>query len=188
MKKFKLQHSAGVSFIPTPLFPEFDGNCQTILVPTNAFSWNYVFSDPDWYLCMDLNISKCSLPSPPNQYLKLWLCSISSSGSFISGPFIWATSHDHKSIKLINEQMLQSHIVLYACYDINNNIISKFQRFYVNKDHNDITYPYDTQLFKACYAKPFTFILVPPVCGFFGSFADLFGDFIALWEQGIIHN
>jgi hypothetical protein len=188
MKKFNLQHSAGVSFIPTPLFTEFNGDFQTIKIPAIAISWEYEFITFINYLKLIIDPSKCFIAPLDGITIKIYILHLSDQGVLQEGPFNWFLPDLSIHFSVEDPLKQQSHIILFAAYDINNNIISAFQRFYVNKDHNNITYPYDTQLFKACYAKPFTFILVPPVCGFFGSFPDLFSDFIALWEQGIIHN
>jgi hypothetical protein len=188
MKKFKLQHSAGVNFIPTPLIPEFNGNFNTVLIPVIAISWAYNQVGPINNLTLTIDPDKCNIPDPSGVYINIYVLHLSDSGILQEGPLKWSLPALTFSIPLTEPKTDQSHIILFAAYNGSDQIISAFKRFYVNKDKNNITYPYNTQLFKACYAKPFTFILVPPVCGFFGSFADLFGDFIALWEQGIIHN
>ncbi len=157
-------------------------------VPLEAFKWEYQLRVTNWFLVLTLDRSLCNIPAEASYNMLIWSVLLKDNTSAQADPFTWDLRNASFEIDLGPEGFNGSILGLFNIVTSEGVQVSKFNRFYINKDTGEREYPYFDQLFACNYAHPVSYILKGDQCGFCGSIDELFSDFIELWNQGVIHD
>jgi hypothetical protein len=184
MKKNQYLLSEGASFKPVNLQPEFNQDITALLMH-NALTYAFIETEPGkWVLRFTVDPSKIDLSDISTSKIIFRLKYLSVGVSTESILITWNLSDltfDLSIDKEVNEGPL---IVLYALFNASNTQISRYIRWYIPKDHLDVTYDYFDALFRSCISNPVSYQLPSNEYGFYLKFSELFSSFIKGWEQG----
>jgi hypothetical protein len=175
-------------FETEPLIKDFNTNVKVNLVPVDAISWAYKQGSNNWYLDLNIDFQKTKLKNPANFTIKIWGVGFFNNSSTLSGPDEWDLQESQYEVILGENGLQGSAICLYAVYNNKGVQVSCFNRFYINKGTDNVAYPLFDQLFICNYSHPSSFVLSGEQCGFCGNIDNLFGEILALYDQGIIHD
>ena len=175
-----------VNFKPVSMIEEFNTKVQVNPVPVDSISWEYRRKDDKTILLLNLDYKKTGIKNPKDYTINAWVLALNEVKTSHSGPIKW--NLENKSIEFdLNETVAKgTFVVLYSVYKKTGEQVACFNRFYIDKNSEGKEFPYFWQLFTCWYAHPVSFVLRGNQCGFCGDTAELFSDFIQLWEQGII--
>ncbi len=177
-----------VIFKPESIIREFNTLVKDNPIPTDAISWEYIIGDETCFLNLTLDPLKTTLPELEDYTIALWTVAFENGRYEISNVSMWDLIDTTFEIELSPDGFSGSIISLYTVYDDSGRQVSQFNRFYIDKGSDDVSYPLFNQLFDTSYANPLSFVLEDKKCGIYGSFDELFKEFIIQYEQGLIDN
>jgi len=177
-----------VYFQTVPTLDGFSTDITENQVPNEAITWQYILTGSNWSLIFTIDFSKTTLTNPSDHTLIFWAVSFLDTLHEQTGPYEWDLANATFEIPLGSAGFKGSAIMLFSIFKKTGERISCFNRLYIDKGSDNVTYPYFEQLFNCNYSYPSSFILPENQSGFCGSIDELFGEFIELYEQGIIHN
>lgn len=173
---------------PIPLIEGFNNNFAENLVPVDAISWEYINKENKWYLVVSIDIKKTSIEKPENYTLIIWGLSFINGEYDKSEAFHWSLSEPYVEVEIGDNERDGSIICLYSVYTNEGQQVSIYNRFYIDSGTNGIKHNLHDQLFDSNYATPLSFQLNDNQTGFCGSIDELFGEFIQLYNQGVIYD
>jgi hypothetical protein len=173
-------------FEPDAIVEGFNTLVKDNPIPTDAISWEFVFRDETWFLEVSIDIEKISLSELDKHSIALWSVIFEGKEYELTDVFMWDLKDTTIEFELPPEGFNGSQILLYTVIDDTGKQVSQFNKFYMDKGTDGTVYPLFNQLFDTAYANPLSFILEDNKCGIYGSFDELFKEFIILYEQGLI--
>ena len=181
-------NSSPVYFKPKPIIDGFNLTVTENPVPTDAISWEYKMQVDQWVFEATIDPNKITLENPENHTIIAWFLAFANGKYYKSEANEWSLSEFHHQLQLGGEGFKGSMVCLYAVYNNEGEQVGKFNSFYINGGTDAINYDLQQQIFDCNYATPLSFVLNDNKTGFCGSIDELFGEFIQLWEQGVIYD
>lgn len=173
---------------PIPLIEGFNNNFAENIVPIDAISWKFDISTKTWLLKFLLDTKKTGIEKIENYNIVFWILTFENGICEKRKPVEWCLSDSSFEIDFGKLGLKGSMVVLYSVFDKNGKQLSMYNRFYIGKDMDGNKYNMQEQIFDCNYATPLSFQLNDNQTGFCGSIDELFGEFIQLYNQGLIYN
>ena len=175
--------AAPVSFSPEPLIEYFNNDYSEDLIPIEAISWEFSDMPGEDVLVFTIDLEKTLITDPEDAAIGMVLVSLNTEKVEYIKPDAWQLVDASFTVTVGDTKALGSFIVLYGVVNKDLEQISRFNRFYVNKNIDGLELPLFQQLFDTGYTHPLSFILPGNTCGFCGSLDELFYDFVSFWER-----
>ncbi len=180
--------SSPAYFEPKPLIDGFNNDFVENLVPVDAISWKYEKREDIWYLIFSIDYSKTSIENPEDYTLIYWGLGFFNGKYEKSDAIEWNLSESTLEIEIGTEGFSGSMISLYSVFTNEGEQVSMYNRIYINSGTVGIEHNLYNQLFDSNYATPVSYVLDDNHSGFCGSIDELFGEFIQLYNQGMIYD
>jgi hypothetical protein len=175
-----------VFFVPESIIDGFNTNIKDNPVPVEAITYKFVFKDDTWFLQISIDPEKTSLDQLDKYSIAMWSLTFEDNKHEITDVMIWDLAETMVEYDISPEGFIGSSVGLYTVINKSDEQVACFNRFYMDHGTDGVSYPLFNQLFDSGYANPLSFILEDDMCGIYGSFDELFNEFITLYEQGLI--
>ncbi len=173
-------------FKPRLLVEDFNTDVIRDLVPTESISWSFDKKEENWFMSASIDLEKTKLTDSQDYIIRIWALVFAEGETMISESLDLDLSQTTQTFEIGDKDLSGSGIILYTIINNEGEQVSCFNRIYINSGTDNVIHDYHEQLFDYNYASPLTFVLDDNKTAFCGSIDELFGEFIELYNQGLI--